>query len=105
MIQEKGLIYRRVLQFGPLLSRNIRKHLKSTNDSWRMDKTYLKIRGKDMCLYRAVDSSGHTIEFWLSGERDKKLPKSSLRRLFPLRIIQAQRLLQQTNMQRLRLQF
>ena len=78
MMQERGLaihpstIYRWVLQYSPILSKNIRKRLKPTNDSWRIDETYLKIRGKDIYLYRAVDSSGNTIDFWLSMNRDKK---------------------------------
>lgn len=86
MMQERGLsthastVYRWVLQFAPILSQKVRKHLKPTNDSWRMDEIYLKIRGKDMYLYRAVDSSGSTIDFWLSRRRDKKAAKKFLKK-------------------------
>lgn len=38
------------------LEKRIRRHLKQTNDSWRVDKTYIKIKGEKMYLYRAVDS-------------------------------------------------
>ncbi|WP_196478127.1 IS6 family transposase [Bacillus sp. SRB3LM] len=37
--------------------------LKATNDSWRVDETYIKIKGKQMYLYRAIDSEGNTIDF------------------------------------------
>jgi len=49
----------------------LRKHLKPTNDSGRMDETYLKIKGKNAYLYRAVDSAGNTIGFFVSENRDK----------------------------------
>jgi lipoate-protein ligase A len=53
-----------------------------SNDSWRMDEIYQKIRGKCMYLYRAVDSLGNTIGFWLSRERDKKAAKKFLKKRF-----------------------
>lgn len=86
ILQERGLmihhstIYRWVLQYSPVLSKNIRKRLNPSNDSWRLDETYLKIRGKDMYLYRAVDSAGNTIDFWLSLNRDKNSAKKFLKR-------------------------
>jgi len=88
-MQAKGLkihsstIYRWFFQYSPILSKNIRKRLKSTSDSWRIDETYLKIPGKDMYLYRAVDSSGNTIDFWLSMNRDNKLAKKFFQRALP----------------------
>jgi IS6 family transposase len=36
--------------------------LKKTNDSWRVDETYIKVGGKWMYLYRAVDSNGNTAD-------------------------------------------
>jgi transposase-like protein len=38
--------------------------------SWRVDETYIKVRGKWKCLYRAVDKQGHTADFFLSEHRD-----------------------------------
>ncbi|NLB77347.1 MAG: IS6 family transposase, partial [Clostridiaceae bacterium] len=58
-------------QYSPILDQRVRKHLKTTNDSWRLDETYLKIKGVNHYLYRAVDSSGKTVDFWLSEHRDK----------------------------------
>jgi len=37
-----------------------------TNNSWRVDETYIKIKGKDRYLYRAVDSQGKTLDFLLT---------------------------------------
>src|SRR5208282_4175900 len=47
-----------------------RPHLQMTNGSWRVDETYIKVKGRWTYLYRAVDSRGQTIDFLLSGKRD-----------------------------------
>ncbi len=54
MMEERGLslvhttIMRWVHQYRPELNERIRKHLKRTNDSWRVDETYIKIKGEKM---------------------------------------------------------
>lgn len=68
-------IMRWVHQYGPELDRRIRRHLKQTNDSWRVDETYIKVKGQWMYLYRAVDSEGNTIDFYLSKTRNHKAAK------------------------------
>ncbi|WP_142348476.1 DDE-type integrase/transposase/recombinase, partial [Bacillus pseudomycoides] len=68
-------IMRWVHQYGPELDKRVRRHLKKTNDSWRVDETYIKVKGKWMYLYRAVDSEGNTIEFIFSKTRDHKAAK------------------------------
>ncbi|WP_241745421.1 IS6 family transposase, partial [Bacillus thuringiensis] len=84
--EERGLflahttIMRWVHQYGPELNERIRKHLKSTNDSWRVDETYIKIKGTKMYLYRAIDSEGNMIDFYLSGKRDAKAAKRFLKK-------------------------
>jgi IS6 family transposase len=81
MMKERGLsishttIMRWVHQYGPELDKRIRRHLKQTNDSWRVDETYIKVQGQWMYLYRAVDSKGNTIDFCLSKTRDQKAAK------------------------------
>ncbi len=65
-------ILRWVQQYSPIINRRIRKHLNPTNNSWRVDETYIKIKGQWCYLYRAVDSDGATIDFWISENRDKK---------------------------------
>ncbi|PHA47145.1 IS6 family transposase, partial [Bacillus pseudomycoides] len=81
MMEERGLsiahttIMRWVHQYGSQLEEKIRHHLKSTNDSWRVDETYIKVKAQWMYLYRAVDSEGNTIDFYLSKSRDKQAAK------------------------------
>ncbi|OOG89896.1 hypothetical protein BTH41_04390 [Bacillus mycoides] len=72
MMEERGLsishttIMRWVHQYSPELDKRIRRHLKQTSDSWRVDETYIKVKGQWMYLYCAVDSKGNTIDFYLS---------------------------------------
>ena len=69
------LYIRCVHQYGPELEERGRCHLKSTNDSWRIDETYIKVKGKWIYLYHAVDSEGNTIDFYLGESRDKRTAK------------------------------
>ena len=81
MMTERGIkvdhstIMRWVHQYSPEIEKRIRRHLRPTNDSWRVDKTYIKVKGKWKYLYRAVDSDGDTIDFMLSSKRDRKAAK------------------------------
>ncbi|MGG2065177.1 IS6 family transposase [Bacillus sp. S14(2024)] len=81
MMAERGIIVahktimRWVHQYSPELDKRLRRHLKRTNDSWRVDETYIKVKGQWMYLYRAVDSEGNTIDFCLSKTRDQKAAK------------------------------
>jgi len=45
-------------------------YLKATNDSWRVDETYIKVKKQWVYLYRAVDSQGNTLDFFFSSTRD-----------------------------------
>ncbi|MFD0769179.1 IS6 family transposase, partial [Bacillus sp. CGMCC 1.60114] len=75
MMEERGIcvahttIMRWVHKYGPELDKRIRPYLRRTNDSWRVDETYIKVKGQWMYLYRAVDSEGNTIDFYLSKTR------------------------------------
>ena len=81
MMVERGLnvdhstINRWVLDYGPELDRRCRPHIKSTNDSWRVDETYVKVKKQWKYLYRAVDSQGNTIDFLLTAKRDTNAAK------------------------------
>jgi transposase-like protein len=81
MMRERGLqvdhttIYRWVQRYAPELEKRCRPHLKATNDSWKVDETYIKVKKVWMYLYRAVDSEGNTLEFLLSATRDAEAAK------------------------------
>ena len=67
---DHNTINRWVLHYAPELDRRCRPHLKSTNDSWRVDETYVKVKKQWNYLYCAVDSQGNTIDFLLTVRRD-----------------------------------
>ncbi|WP_028390631.1 IS6 family transposase, partial [Bacillus cihuensis] len=64
-----------LLKYGPELDERVRRYLKITNDSWRVNETYVKVEGQWMYLYRAVDLEGNTIDFYLSKARNKQAAK------------------------------
>jgi transposase, IS6 family len=68
-------IWRWVQRYTPELHRRCRQELRMTNRSWRVDETYLRVAGKWTYLYRAVDSTGATIDFLLSARRDATAAK------------------------------
>jgi transposase, IS6 family len=86
MMAERGVSvdhttsYRWVQRYAPELEKRSRPHLKATTDSWRIDETYVKVKGIWMYLYRAVDSAGNTLEFLLSATRDALAAKQFFRK-------------------------
>ena len=76
LLAERGLhadhvtVWRWVQRYAPEMERRLRSKLKPTNDSWRVDEMYVRVKGKWVYLYRAVDSVGSTIDFLLSAKRD-----------------------------------
>ena len=77
MMQERDFcvdpsaINRWVVRFLPLLENVFHKNKRPVGSSWRMDKTYIKVKGIWKYLYRAVDKEGKTVEFLLTARRDK----------------------------------
>jgi transposase-like protein len=63
-----------------LLNKRCRPHLKPTNKSYRIDETYINVKGQDKYLYRALDSTGQAIDFLLTAKRDTAAAKRFLRR-------------------------
>ena len=54
--------------YAPELNKRCRPHLKPTNKSYRIDETYINVKGEDEYLYRALDSTGQTIDFLLTDQ-------------------------------------
>lgn len=88
-MRERGLsvdhvtIFRWVQRYALEINRRMRPHLKMSGTSYRIDETYVKVGTEWKYLYRAIDSSGQTIEFMLSAKRDvaaaKRFTKSVMR--------------------------
>ena len=78
MMTERGLkidhstLNRWVVHYAPKLEKAFHKKKKQPGDRWRMDETYLKVRGLWRYYYRAVDKEGNTIDFLLTAKRDTK---------------------------------
>jgi IS6 family transposase len=86
MLQDRGVtvdhttIFRWIQAYAAQLEKRLRPHLRMTNGSWRVDETYIKVKGRWTYLYRAVDKTGQTIDFLLSSERDAVTAKRFFRK-------------------------
>ena len=86
MLPDRGVevdhttIFRWIQAYAPELEKRIRPHLRPSNGSWRVDETYVKVKGRWTYLYRAVDSRGQTIDFLLSAKRDAEAAKRFFRK-------------------------
>ncbi len=68
---DHSTIQRWVFKFSKEVEKNMHKRKKQVCDSWRMDETYIKVKGRDMYLFRAVDKYGNTVDFLLTRRRQK----------------------------------
>lgn len=86
-MQERGLIlghttvFRWVQKYAPEINKKIRPYLKMSGTSYRLDETYVKVGTRRKYLYRAIDSTGQTIEFMLSARRDVSAAKRFFKKL------------------------
>ena len=68
---DHATIQRWVFKFTPLVEQQFRKRKKSVGKRWRMDETYIKVKGQWKYLYRAVDKQGNTVDFLLTKRRQR----------------------------------
>ena len=86
MMGERGVavdhstLNRWVIKYAPEFEKAFRRRQRPVGRSWRLDETYVKIKGKWAYLYRAVDKAGHTIDFLLTPNRDRAAAEAFLRK-------------------------
>ncbi len=78
---DHSTVYRWVQAYAPELDKRCRTHLRRTNDSWRVDETYIEVKGEWKYLYRAVGSAGNTLDFMLSAKRDARAAERFFRKV------------------------
>ena len=84
LMEERGVpidhatIQRWVVKYSPQLEEAFHRRKRSVWVSWRMDETYVKVKGQWRYLYRAIDKTGQTIDFLLTAERDEQAAKRFL---------------------------
>ena len=84
LMEERGVeldhatINRWVIKYSPLLEEAFQRHKRPVWVNWRLDETYIKVKGEWRYLYRAVDKYGKTIDFLLTAQRDEPAAKQFL---------------------------
>ncbi len=85
MIAERGIevdhstIHRWTIYYAPRVLEQFNRCKRAVTRKWHVDETYIKVRGRWMYLYRAIDSNGDTVEFWFSEQRNLTAAKRFLR--------------------------
>jgi transposase-like protein len=78
MMAERGIdvdhstVHRWAIKLLPVLEKAFRRRKRPVGRSWRVDETYIKVKGQWKYLYRAVDKAGDTVDFLLRARRDKE---------------------------------
>jgi putative transposase len=86
MMGERGVtvdhstLNRWVIKYAPEFEKQFRTRKRPVGSSWRMDETYVRVKGEWKYLYRAVDKEGHTVDFLLTPSRDRDAAEAFLRK-------------------------
>ena len=84
MRQERGVVVdhstlnRWVIKYAPEVEKQFRRRQQPVGKSWRMDETYVRLKGQWKYVYRAVDKEGHTVDFLLTPCRDRAAAEAFL---------------------------
>src|SRR3981081_734680 len=87
LLAERGLdvsyetVRRWVLKFGPMIARNLRRGRPRSSDRWHLDEMVVRIAGKHMYLWRAVDHEGEVLDMLVQRRRDKRAAVRLMRKL------------------------
>ena len=87
LLADRGLdlsyetIRRWVLKFGPLVARRLRQRRPRAGDRWHLDEMVVRIAGKRMYLWRAVDQEGEILDLLVQSRRDKRAAVRLMRKL------------------------
>lgn len=73
-------VHRWALSFSPKLLERFNRRKRQVTRKRNLDETYVRVKGKWMYLYRAIDSNGDTVEFWFSKERYLRASKRFIRK-------------------------
>src|SRR6202040_3282707 len=82
LMVSSDLIRRWVLKFGPIIAKNLRAIRAKPHNRWHLDEMMVSIAGRQMYMWRAVDSEGEVLEILVQPQRDKAAALRLLRKLF-----------------------
>jgi putative transposase len=86
MMGERGVtvdhstLNRWVIKYAPAVEKQFRRRQRPVGRSWRMDETYVRVKGQWKYLYRALDKDGQTVDFLLTPTRDRDAAEAFLRK-------------------------
>src|ERR687893_115854 len=87
LLAERGIVVtyesirRWVLSFGPAIARRLRERRPKPHGRWHLDEMFVRVGGKQMYLWRAVDAEGEVLDVLLQAKRDARAARKLMRKL------------------------
>ena len=87
LLAERGIavsyetVRRWVNHFGPMIAAHLRKRRPKPHATWHLDEVYLKIDGRMVYLWRAVDAEGEVLDVLVQSKRNKHAALKLMRKL------------------------